>query len=199
VICCVSRTSRPAAATARRLARRHLSFVLAATLLLASGCVHAPHAPDAPKTPLVCAQTSNHHDGDTFTCMPEGGPAAFVVRVASIDAPETGQVYWRVARTRLRELAGSGSRVDCYKVDRYERRVCRLTATDGRNAADVMLAEGLAWYPEDFAGEDAPADRERYRRLQADAQAAKRGLWAEPNPMSPKVCRQHRRQGLTCR
>ncbi|WP_353957262.1 thermonuclease family protein [Pelomonas sp. SE-A7] len=149
---------------------------------------------------ITCKATSAHHDGDTFTCSPDGSYGApFVVRVASIDAPEAGQPYWRVSRTRLRELAAPGSSVECYKVDRFERRVCRLRTIDGRDAANLMLSEGLAWYLEDYADEDVVVDRERYRHLQAEAQRAKRGLWAEPAPMSPKACRQRRQAGLSCR
>lgn len=146
-----------------------------------------------------CVETTGHHDGDTFTCKSASAPVdEFVVRVASIDAPETGQAYWRVARSRLRELAAPGSSVECYKVDRYDRRVCRLRTSDGRDAADLMLSEGLAWYSEDYANEDTFHDRERYRRLQAEAQAAKRGLWAELDPKTPKTCRKRRQSGLAC-
>jgi micrococcal nuclease len=147
---------------------------------------------------IRCAETRSHHDGDTFTCVPASGEHAFIVRVASIDAPETGQAYWRSARARLRELAAPGSTVACYKVDRFQRQVCRLKTSDGLDAADLMLSEGLAWYPEDFSAEDVPSDRERYRRLQGEAQTAKRGLWVEPGPMPPKECRQRRRTGLSC-
>jgi endonuclease YncB( thermonuclease family) len=131
--------------------------------------------------------------------VPASGEHAFIVRVASIDAPETGQAYWRAARARLRELTAPGSTVDCYKVDRFQRRVCRLKTSDGRDAADLMLSEGLAWYPEDFSAEDEPSDRGRYRHLQAKAQEAKRALWSEPDPMPPKECRHRRQAGLKCR
>jgi endonuclease YncB( thermonuclease family) len=87
-----------------------------------------------------CAEVRGFHDGDTFACLPEG-TTAFVVRVASIDTPETGQGYWRVARERLRELVGSGSAVDCYKRDRYDRRVCRVQTPEGADVAAVMLGE----------------------------------------------------------
>lgn len=148
---------------------------------------------------VYCTDTRKHHDGDTFTCVPGSGTDAFVVRVASIDAPETGQAFWRTARTRLRELAAAGSVVHCYKVDRFNRHICRLRTPDGRDAAELMLSEGLVWYPEDYAAEDPPANRDRYRRLQAEARSAKRGLWIEPDPMPPKNCRTRRQSGLTCR
>lgn len=169
-------------------------MTLLAFVCIGSGCtLLAP----AQATGIRCEETTSHHDGDTFTCATTA--TSFVVRVASIDAPEAGQGIWRIARSRLRELAAPGSSVDCYKVDRYERRVCRLKTKDGRDVADLLLSEGLAWYAEDFANEDQPGDRDRYRRLQAESQSAKRGLWVEPDPMPPKVCRERRRAGKSCR
>lgn len=171
-------------------------LTFAATLALLQACGALPTS-SVTSGLVACEGTSHHHDGDTFTCEPKE-EAQFVVRVSSIDAPETGQAYWRVARARLRELTAPGSLVDCYKVDRYKRRVCRLKTKDGQDAADLILSDGLAWYSEEFAKEDSPADRERFRRLVAQARAAHRGLWAEPDPMPPKTCRQNRRAGLKC-
>ncbi|WP_409993944.1 thermonuclease family protein [Roseateles albus] len=82
--------------------------------------------------------------------------------------------------------------VSCYKQDRYGRQVCRLKTSAGKDAADIMLSEGLARYPETYVHEDQPVDREGYRRLHAEAHGAKRGLWSEPDPMSPKARRQRR-------
>lgn len=179
-----------------RLAR---AFWLTLGLAFAASVEGCAQVPVENAKEVRCAGTSNHHDGDTFTCALGGTTAAFVVRVASVDAPETGQAYWRVARARLRELASQGCTVRCYKVDRYERRVCRLRTADGRDAADVLLSEGLAWYPEGYAHEDAPVDRARYQHLQAEARSAKLGIWSEPDPMPPRTCRELRRAGGSCR
>lgn len=179
-----------------RLAR---AFWLILGLVFAASVWGCAQVPVETAKEVRCAGTSDHHDGDTFTCASGHGAAAFVVRVASVDAPETGQAYWRVARARLRELASKGSTVRCYKVDRYERRVCRLRTADGRDAADVLLSEGLAWYPEDYAHEDTPVERERYRHLQAEARSAKLGIWSERDPMPPRTCRELRRAGGSCR
>lgn len=168
------------------------------SLLLAATPIHAVTSREPSKSSR-CVDVRGHLDGDTFVCVPAPARDAFVVRVASIDAPETGQEYWRVARARLRELAVPGSTLACYKVDRFHREVCRLTTTDGQDAADVMLSEGLAWYAEEFSAEDEPADRERYRRLETEAREAGRGLWAAPNPMPPKQCRELRRARSRCR
>jgi endonuclease YncB( thermonuclease family) len=116
-----------------------------------------------------CEHTRAHHDGDTFVCE-VGSGTDIVVRVASIDAPETGQANWRAARMRLRDLTGGGAMLDCYKTDRYARHVCHVKTKDGTDVAMSMLQEGHGWYPERYAGEDTFEEREAYRRAQSEAQ-----------------------------
>lgn len=48
------------------------------------------------------------------------------------------------ARDRLRELMGSGYEIARGKKDRYERTLVTITLSDGRDAGDVLIAEGLA-------------------------------------------------------
>lgn len=146
----------------------------------------------------ICLQVKGFHDGDTLTCVSDSqGP--FVIRFAGIDAPETGQAYWRVSREKLREAAGPGTAASCYKQDQYGRQVCRLKSSSGKDLADTMLAEGLAWHAVRFAEEQTSEERERYARLEAEAKASRRGLWVEPNPMPPGECRQLRRKHQKCR
>lgn len=157
-------------------------------------CAEEPGLLDAS---IVCAKTQGFHDGDTLTCVTDIG-ITLVVRFAGIDAPETGQAYWRVARDRLRELAVPGTLADCYKRDQYGRHVCRLKSVDGADLADIMLAEGLAWYAARFADEQTSEERERYARLEAQARVSRRGLWTESNPMPPGECRQLRKKRHAC-
>lgn len=145
-----------------------------------------------------CAETRGVHDGDTLTCVPNDR-APFVVRFAGIDAPETGQAYWRLARDRLKELAGPGTVADCYKKDQYGRQVCRLRSPNGDDLADKMIGEGLAWHASRFADEQTPEEQARYARLEAAARQAKRGLWADPNPMPPSDCRSTKQERGKCR
>lgn len=147
---------------------------------------------------VECTETRGFHDGDTLTCVTaDRGP--FVVRFAGIDAPETGQAYWRVARDRLRELAMPGTVADCYKTDQYGRQVCRLKSAQGIDLADTMIGEGLAWHAVRFANEETATERERYARLEAEAKAAGKGLWAQAAPMPPWDCRQLRKKHQKCR
>lgn len=165
-------------------------------------CIHLTTSADEKldvASPIHCRAVTNVHDGDTLTCHTTASQRGFVVRFAGIDAPETGQMYWRVARDRLKELAASGTLADCYKQDQYGRQVCRLRSPKGNDLADAMIGEGLAWHAVRFADEQTPEERARYAKLEAEARQAKRGLWAEPDPMPPSECRRLRYDRKKCR
>ena len=112
-----------------------------------------------PSWAATCVQTIKVHDGDTLTCVgdPEGH-GTFVVRFAGIDAPETGQAYWRVSRDHLRGLAVPGTVAECYKLDRYGREVCRLKSATGDDLADSMIRNGMAWHAVQYAAEESPSE-----------------------------------------
>lgn len=172
------------------------SLLVVATLSMASARTQAD--PTQHETWVAtCLETKGFHDGDTLTCVAERG--TFVVRLAGLDAPETGQAYWRVARDQLRRLAVTGTRTACYTRDDYGREVCRLYAPDGSNIVGSLINSGLAWYSKRYVGEQTETERARYSSQEAQARAEKRGLWAEPDPMPPWECRQLRKQRQKCR
>lgn len=151
---------------------------------------------------VICEQTRGFHDGDTFACVASAttSPAGtFVVRVAGLDAPETGQAHWRPARDRLRELAGPGTAVSCYKDDRYHRAVCRVRTASGNDVVATLLQEGLAWHSVEYSNEQTAEERQRYAAAERDAKAKHLGLWQEPNPQPPWECRRARLQHARCR
>lgn len=150
-----------------------------------------------PAGPLTCTMTTGFHDGDTFKCVrPEG---TLRVRVAGIDAPETSQGFWRVSRDLLRMRAGPGTTVDCYKVDRYKRQVCRVTALDGNDVALELVRTGLAWHTRKYADEQTPDEREIYAAAEVHARARHLGLWSQPEPQDPSDCRAAKKVRQKCR
>ena len=124
-------------------------------------------------------------DGDTVLFKPDHvapqSRAFLKVRLAGIDAPETGQPQGAAAMQALKALILKRRAVlTTLATDRYGRRVGRIEV-DGEDAGHAMLARGLAW-----AGWHADAAT---RALEAEARRARRGLWREASPVPPWVWR----------
>jgi len=122
-------------------------------------------------------------DGDTVLVRREAGVRPMKVRLAEIDAPEKGQDFGEAAKQSLAELlSGRQVRIDPVAVDTYGRLVARLyTGEDSVNAE--MVRRGMAW---EYSLHHA--NRE-YLYLQEDARQARRGLWAQRDPVSPSQWR----------
>lgn len=136
-------------------------------------------------------------DGDTLKIR-TARRGLVTVRVAGIDTPEHGQDYWRVARAHLIAFTtASDVTVACYKTDQYHREICRVQTSAGDLAASLVGA-GLAWHYKRFQDEQTPEERSLYANLEQRARERRIGLWQEPDPMPPDVCRKVRRDGEKC-
>lgn len=136
-------------------------------------------------------------DGDTITIL--SGEQAHRVRLSGIDAPEKGQPYGNLSRQNLNRLVhGKAATADCHKVDRYQRKVCKvmvqpLDCPTCGHTLDVGLAQitaGLAWWYREYAREQAEEDRGRYESGQQEARLRRLGLWADDNRIPPWEWRQ---------
>jgi endonuclease YncB( thermonuclease family) len=65
-------------------------------------------------------------------------------------------------------------------IDRYKRTVGEVVLPDGRILNRELVRAGLAWWYRQYARHD-----KELARLEAEAQAASRGLWADKEPMAP--------------
>jgi endonuclease YncB( thermonuclease family) len=119
-------------------------------------------------------------DGDTLTVL--RGQKQVKVRLYGIDAPERRQAWGDRARQALGELAhGQAVEVQEMDVDRYGRTVAQLEV-QGQDVGTEMVRRGLAWVYERYC---TIPDCGAMRRAQAEAQAARTGLWADPSPTPP--------------
>lgn len=134
----------------------------------------------------------NVADGDTITVR--DGTENYRIRLASIDAPETGngsdrpgQPYGEASRRFLaNQVAGKSVALECFEEDRYGRHICNVLL--GEVTANQLLVDaGLAWA--NRQGKDKYLRDRSLLGLQADAKANQRGLWVEPNPVAPWVWR----------
>jgi hypothetical protein len=53
------------------------------------------------------------------------------------------------------------------------------------NINQYLVSQGMAWYDKSFANTQTEDERKLYSKLEADARQAKKGLWAEKNPVPP--------------
>ena len=115
-------------------------------------------------------------DGDSLTLLvPDGTRYQQVkVRLGEIDTPESKQPYGSRARQALSDLAfGKPARVVVQDTDKYGRTVGRVYV----GSVDVnaeMIRQGAAWAYRQYLKDQS------LLKLEADAKAAKRGLWGLP-------------------
>jgi endonuclease YncB( thermonuclease family) len=116
-------------------------------------------------------------DGDTITVLVDKKPIK--IRLEGIDAPEAKQSFGTRSKQALSEMV-FGKEVLVRKTgqDRYGRSL-GFVSRDGIDINSVMIQDGWAWHYKKYNQDSKLADLER------QARAAKRGLWAEPNPLAP--------------
>ena len=130
--------------------------------------------------PLLAAEYTGRvvgvSDGDTMTLLvPDGASFKQVkVRLGEIDTPESRQPYGQRAKQALSDLAfNQQARVVVQDTDKYTRTVGRVYV-GGVDVNAEMVKQGAAWVYRQYA-----KDQSLYR-LEEQAKAAKRGLWALP-------------------
>jgi len=123
-------------------------------------------------------------DGDTIHVL-DGVRNLHKIRLAGIDAPESGQAFGRVSREHLAGLiAGKTITVEWYKRDRYERMVGKILL-DGQDMNLRQVSAGLAWHYKKYSSEQSPDDRVQYADAETVARKERLGLWRDINPVPP--------------
>ena len=127
-------------------------------------------------------------DGDTVTIL-SGGSAQHKIRLYGIDAPESHQAFGQKSRERLAHyVSGKDVAVKWKSEDKYG----RILGTVWLGSTDInlqMLRDGFAWHYKRFDSNPV------YAAAESEARAARRGLWADPNPIPPEQFRHNGRAG----
>jgi len=63
----------------------------------------------------------------------------------------------------------------------------------GQDANLEQVRRGLAWHYKKYEREQEPSDRVSYAEAEIEARIARRGLWADPESISPWDWRKSRR------
>lgn len=122
-------------------------------------------------------------DGDTLTALADNREVK--IRLAGIDAPEKRQPFGMASKKHLSDLVyGQTITLNCTKADRYRRLIC-VVKRNGQDINLLQVSSGVAWWYRQYAREQSVPDRSAYAGAEDEARLARRGLWAEPNPVPP--------------
>jgi endonuclease YncB( thermonuclease family)/methylphosphotriester-DNA--protein-cysteine methyltransferase len=123
-------------------------------------------------------------DGDTIAVLDKDNKQ-HKIRFQGIDAPESKQDFGQASKENLSKMVfGKQVTVVWEKVDKYRRTVGKVLL-DGKDVNIEQVKAGFAWHYKKYADEQPPEDRLSYAAAEAEAKAAKRGLWQDPNPTPP--------------
>lgn len=116
-------------------------------------------------------------DGDTVLALK--GADKIKIRLADIDAPEKAQEFGMESRQALIKMVlRKQVRVNSRAIDSYGRTVAELSV-DGRSVNEEQVRSGMAWEYSHFHSD------KHFIALQNEAQHARRGLWAQADPVPP--------------
>lgn len=143
-------------------------YLIAAAFALASLTVYADF------TGKVVAVA----DGDTITVLRDKEQVK--IRLIEIDAPEKAQAFGNKSKQSLSDLCFDKTATLADKgKDRYGRTLAKVTC-DGIDANAEQVRQGMAWVYRKYA----PKDSWLYA-VEGEAKAARRGLWADAEPVPP--------------
>lgn len=142
------------------------------TLLFACALGFAPAAQAE-----LAGRVVSVHDGDTISVRSAGRVVR--IRLHGIDAPEGGQAFGNAARRALADrLAGREVRVLERGSDGFGRTLGVVWLGE-ENVNALQVQDGWAWVFRRYSS-DA-----RLIALEAEAKAARRGLWRDAHPVPP--------------
>lgn len=127
-------------------------------------------------------------DGDTLTIKTKRD-RLYKVRLADIDAPETGQPFGKPARRLATDLALKKTvRVNYTFKDKYGRLIGDVFLPDGKLLNEEMLKAGLAWHYRVKHPHSSFLENLEYKAWQK-----KLGLWVQDAPIPPWEFRRENR------
>ncbi len=118
-------------------------------------------------------------DGDTIEVL--NGHHAERIRLSGIDCPEKGQAFGNNAKHATSDLAyGKEVTLQTHGKDKYKRTLADVLLPDGTNINQMLVKDGWCWWYRRYAPGDMVLEG-----LENEAREARKGLWADPQPMPP--------------
>ena len=122
-------------------------------------------------------------DGDTITVLSDR--KQIKVRIAGIDAPESGQDFGRAAKKYLSDLIFSQTvQLEGSKTDRNGRLIAKVIF-DGKDVGLLLVQSGYAWHYKEYTADQTDADKAHYAQAETIAKERQINLWKLSNPVPP--------------
>ena len=103
------------------------------------------------------------------------------IRLSGIDCPEKGQAYGNRAKQAASALVfGKEVILQTHGQDKYGRTLADVFLPDGTNVNHTLVKDGWCWWYRKYAPGDTVLEG-----LEKEAREAKKGLWADPQPVPP--------------
>ena len=168
-ICVTVGSPRPGAPSNSTVMGRLPLPILSACLLLAGPFASVAQSD---QSPVLVGKVFKVTDGDTLKVQLQSGP--IIVRLDSIDAPESNQPHGADAKVALAQLVADREvQLEVVSQDRYERLVA-IVYVGNVNVNERMVQQGHAWAYRRYL-----KDRQ-YCEWEAAARQQRIGLWALP-------------------
>ena len=126
-------------------------------------------------------------DGDTIEVLYNN--KAERIRLSGIDCPEKGQAYGKRAKQATSALAfGKAVTLHTHGHDKYKRTLADVLLQHGINVNHTLVKDGWCWWYRKYAPGDTVLEG-----LERDAREARKGLWADRQPVPPWEWRKTKR------
>jgi endonuclease YncB( thermonuclease family) len=120
-------------------------------------------------------------DGDTIEVL--NGHHTQRIRLSGIDCPEKGQAFGNKAKQAASALVfGKEVTLQMHDLDKYKRILGDVILPDGMSLNQELVKHGWCWWYRTYAPGDSVLEG-----LETEAREARKRLWADPQPVPPRV------------
>jgi endonuclease YncB( thermonuclease family) len=103
------------------------------------------------------------------------------IRLSGIDCPKKGQAFGKQAKQAASALVfGKDVTLQTHGYDKYKRTLADVLLSDGSNVNQTLVKDGCCWWYRKYEPGDTVLEK-----LEAEARQARKGLWADPQPVPP--------------
>lgn len=139
---------------------------------------------------VISGRAISVSDGDTLTILDEQ-QVQHKIRLSGIDAPESGQDFWKKSKQSLAMYVWGFLRIEAHceaRSDRYGRKICTVYVPVTKTNVNIeQVKSGMAMVYRKYSNDPHLLVAEN------SARSAKIGIWSKPNPMPPWEWRRAKR------